>query len=973
MAMLPFATNQCSRPGVVAGWRRALTGLSALALLGLTAAGAEAQERARVTGQVMHAETGAPLAQVQVSLDGTGLGTLTNANGRFVILNVPAGTYEVRAARIGYGAQTQEITAAAGETLTLEFAMRPEALGLDEIIVTGTAGAARRREIGNTINQINLDDMQGRPVSATQALQAAAPGIEVMSAGGELGQGSRIQLRGQNSLSMTNQPIIYIDGVRMMSGGFPTQGPPDRRAGRSANVTASPLDQLNPNDIERIEVIKGSAATTLYGTEASAGVIQIFTRSGSAGAPVWTVETQQGTGWNRKFGVDPAPYNFMEPFSRSGWLGLGDGDWGTLHNQQYSASVRGGGQDLQYFVSGQMQDQLGIMPQDSLTRYTVRGNFTFTPLAGLQLAWNTGYSNTWSRNTPSANNAQGLVLNVIRQERNYFGSNDPDLIEQIFVQDFQNTIERFTTGGTVTYAPTSNLTNRLTIGYDYNQQLQRHLRPFGFIMLPRGALHVHNWEKRLLTFDYVGNYSFNLMDNVRSNFSWGGQAVGDNETVVEAFGEDFPGAVAPTINSAAVNQGFETREKVWNAGFFFQNVFDVQDKYFLTLGARVDGNSAFGQDFGLQFYPKASVAWVVSDEGFWNPDWGQLRLRSAYGQSGRAPGAFDAVRTWNPLGYMGLPSFVPQNVGNPELGPEVSSEFEVGFEGSWMEGRVSADFTYFNQTTSDALLNVPQIGSLGFTASQARNLGKVGATGWELSLNTTPIQSANWGWDVGVNFGKNENEILDLGTVQPTPTLQVGRPIRPMIAWKVANPDEIAAPVYTEDGSDHFYGPTHPTTNISMNTSLRMPRGITLSALGEYRGGHYLYDEVFAIGRSVRSPLCYPYYQNPETSVALKDDVPAIWRARCTPAIARGYAWDATFFKLRNVSANFPVDFAFPDQVNNASLTLALDNSYLWRKEMPFMDPETLGNAGINTDASTGRSERIPAPIQLRISLRVMF
>jgi hypothetical protein len=204
MAMLPFATNQCSRPGVVAGWRRALTGLSALALLGLTAAGAEAQERARVTGQVMHAETGAPLAQVQVSLDGTGLGTLTNANGRFVILNVPAGTYEVRAARIGYGAQTQEITAAAGETLTLEFAMRPEALGLDEIIVTGTAGAARRREIGNTINQINLDDMQGRPVSATQALQAAAPGIEVMSAGGELGQGSRIQLRGQNSLSMTN-------------------------------------------------------------------------------------------------------------------------------------------------------------------------------------------------------------------------------------------------------------------------------------------------------------------------------------------------------------------------------------------------------------------------------------------------------------------------------------------------------------------------------------------------------------------------------------------------------------------------------------------------------------------------------------------------------------------------------------------------------------------------------------------------
>ncbi len=957
-----------------------VVGLFLVALMGVlaTAEDAQAQEQGSITGQVIAAETQAPLGQVQVYLEGTNYGTLTNASGRFNLSNIPAGDYVLRAQRVGLGSQEREVSVSAGEQITVDVELRQEALGLDEILVTGTAGAARRREIGNTINQINVADLPDRPQQATDALQAAAPGVEVMSAGGELGQGSRIQLRGQSSLSMTNQPIIYIDGVRMMSQGFPTTGPPDRRAGRSGNVTQSPLDQINPNDIERIEIIKGSAATTLYGTEASAGVIQIFTRSGSAGAPLWTVETQQGTMWARNFGVDGtnrfephAEQAFMTPFLRSDPFGFGDGDWGTAWTQQYSASVQGGGEALRYFVSGQMQDMTGQQPSDALERWQVRSNFTFTPIDGLQFDWNSGYSNTWQQNTPSANNAQGLTLNVFRQERNYFGTGDFDLMNQILVQEFIDTIERFTTGGTVTYSPTSNLTNRLTIGYDYNQKLQRHLRPFGFVMTPQGILHVNQWENRLLTFDYVGTYNFEISDAVRSNFSWGGQAVGDDTQMIEAFGEDFPGAENPTINSAAINMGFEEREKVWNAGFFLQNVFDINDKYFVTLGARVDGNSAFGDDFGLQLYPKASAAWVTSDEDFWNPAWGTFRLRAAYGQSGRAPGAFDAVRTWDPVGYRGAPSFIPLNVGNPDLGPEVSAEFETGFEWTTAGGRFDVDLTYFHQTTQDALLDVPQTPSMGFTQDQALNLGEVQNSGVEIALNSSLVQRQAWGLDAGLNFGYSTNEITDLGTVQETPTLRVGQPIRPMIQDRVINPDEIADP---ELETDHFWGPTHPTTSISGHTTVRLPHGIQLSARGEYRGGHYMNEEVFAIGRSVRSPLCFEHYEDPflGSDLTLKADTPAIWRARCTPAIAEGYTWDASFFKLRSVSATVPVDFAFPQTVNNASLTLALNNSYLWMKEMPFMDPEMLGNDGINTE-TTGFSERIPAPVTLRASLRITF
>ncbi len=169
-----------------------------------------------------------------------------------------------------------------------------EALGLDEIVVTGTAGAARRREIGNTIAQINVAEIPDRPVLVSDLLQSQAPGLEVYGGGG-IGQAKIIRLRGQSSVQLSNHPLIYIDGVRMRSDPLPDANPPDRRGGRSGNIAVSPLDNINPADIERIEVIKGSAATTLYGTEASAGVIQVFTKRGTAGAPVWTAEVKAGS------------------------------------------------------------------------------------------------------------------------------------------------------------------------------------------------------------------------------------------------------------------------------------------------------------------------------------------------------------------------------------------------------------------------------------------------------------------------------------------------------------------------------------------------------------------------------------------------------------------------------------------------------------------------------------------------------
>jgi TonB-linked SusC/RagA family outer membrane protein len=1008
--------------------------LAALAVVASTAPGAEAQT-GQITGTVTNASSGAGLSEVQVFVSEQELGTLSRADGRFLILNVPAGSYELTAQRIGFATVTQSVTVTAGSAAVVDFTMETEALGLDEIVVTGTAGASRRREVGNTIAQINIADIADRPISTTDLLQGAAPGIDIVGGGAEGGQGKQIRLRGNSSVSMTNNPIIYIDGIRMRSEPLPVVNSIDTGNGRGARIAMSPLDNLNPNEIDRIEVIKGSAATTLYGTEASAGVIQIFTKRGSTGAPVWTAEVQQGTGWSQKFGVNGMDYLNMEHYMRDPWWGGGyeggpasvdcvldntpdnpdvEGDqteanslWqgvnssadgacsypGTFWTQNYNLSVRGGGEALQYFVSGQFQDDSYLLPNDEQDKYAVRGNFTFTPVDNLQIQWNTGYINQWNQNTSTANNAQGVTLNAFRQERNYAATGDPRIIARTLEYDVQQWVERLTTGMTLTYSPMTNLTNRFTVGYDFTQQEGRNLRNFGFGQFPQGSLTNDMFQNRLLTFDYVGTYQFRLTETVNSNFSWGGQAVGDDDRRLRAYGENFPGATEPTISSASTTFALENRSKVWNAGFFFQNVFDISDKYFITGGIRIDGNSAFGTGFGLQAYPKVSAAWVLSDEDFWNQDLGSIKVRAAYGQSGRAPGAFDAVRTWNADGFAGDPAFTPSNLGNPDLGPEVTAEWETGFDASWLSDRLATSFTYYSQKTTDALMNVAAIQSQGFTGSQLQNVGQISNKGIELQIDGSVLQQADWGLDLGLGLTTNKSNVdtlcrdpNDEDTCIPefndlNGRIMEGQPVPVLFDRRVENPNGVDGSwTYADGGADVVIGPQLPTHFVNPSISLRVPGNVVISARGEYRGGHYAFVNPISIGRSVRSALCFPYYggtfgfaEGTFDDLDLKDDTPNIWRERCTPSGGNDYWFDADYFKLRSLSATIPMDFAFPERVSNATLTLALNNAWSWFREVPWYDVEVFGNDAAGDDGIGNSTERVPPASTFRMSLRVTF
>jgi len=964
--------------------------------MALLAGSASAQQNGRISGRVSDAATGAPLNDVQVFLAGANIGAVSRQTGGYLILNVPPGSYELRAERIGLTPLSRQVTVAAGATLEENFELAVQALGLDEIVVTGTAGAATRREVGNSITTINTAELPDRPTRVMDMLTAAAPGIEVNSTGGgELGQGSTITIRGVNSINTNTPPIIMVDGIRIMNNLFSSPG--------SASNNPSAFDQINPNDIERIEIISGPAASTLYGTEAAAGVIQVFTKRGSNRAPVWTAESQLGTLWNQKFGANGVDYIWVDP-----WLCTAPFKCGQYHStpvvQVHSLSVRGGGQALQYFVSGGFETDDGATPEEALTRHSIRGNFTLSPLPDLIMQWNSSYTNTWQKNSPTGNVTGGLTLNAFRGDQNYLASADTAIINTLLDRDIQQTIERFTTGGTFTYTPMANLTNRFTIGYDYSLQERRSIAPFGFIPSPQGTISVAEYMRRFLTFDYVATFSFGLAESVKSNFSWGGQATGDFLAQLSANGEGFPGAALPTMASASTTTASESRRKIWNSGFFFQNVFDIDSRYFLTLGLRVDGNSTFGKNFNLQMYPKASGSWVVSDEGFWRPELGEMKVRAAFGLSGRAPGAFIAQRTWTNRGLGGEPAFIPDNLGNPDIGPEVTTEYEVGFDAAWFSDRVRPRYTFYHQTTKDAIQSVSTIPSLGFTSAVNFNIGEVKNFGQEMQLDLTAVRTRNWGWDIGTSISKNGNEVIKwAGESDPSSSTRIGRPISYSTWTMYQNPDGMGTSRRT-DGTYQAQtcmvaGPTDPVTGLqgdsvprpgldpaihacsfsstriygypmsrptlifNANSALRLPYGIAFSVRGDYRGGHGFWRSTnamgSAVGRNARSPVCIPYYQNDQNNL-LRPDTPAIWVQRCHPSLASAYNHKAGEFKLRTISASVPMDFVFPEWVQSASLTVVMGevltlNNSLWNNYPP------------------GVSERVPPPTTLRASLRITF
>ena len=530
-----------------------------------------------VQGTVIDDELGDPLPGVNVVILELDLGAATSVDGTYEIPDVPAGTYTVEARYIGFEPVTKQVTVTDGATETLDFTLGTSTLEMDEVIVTGTGGNARRREIGNSISQVNAAQIEATPTTDFgDLLQGRSAGITVMDNSGQAGAGATIRLRGVNSVTQGNTPLIYIDGVRVTNTPLGADG--------ETNQATSALNDLNPDDILRIETIKGPAATTLYGTEASSGVIQVFTKRGASGRPQVDFSIRQGINNMGTAGPKELSINDCadEPGCPEG------GDWfRNGHLQSYNLSVRGGTGDINYFVSGKWGREEGVIAPQGTEGYSIRGNFDFTPVSNLKISFNNAYAYRDTRWIPDGNNAEGLLLNVLRGDQGYTPDNNDALALEMLLNTESN---HFTSGLSFNWTPTPGMLHQLNLGIDYVESEFMSERPFGYFYEPLGNRENDTELRRDLTLDYNGSYNWKLTSAISSSSSWGGQLYKDTFAGINGFGFDFAGPGRKDLDSGARTEAFEARETVTSGGFFGQQRFGFQDRLFVTLGLRIDGH-----------------------------------------------------------------------------------------------------------------------------------------------------------------------------------------------------------------------------------------------------------------------------------------------------------------------------------------------------------------------------------------------
>ena len=916
----------------------------------------------RIRGKVTNAANGQPIPG-QIGIVGQGLGATTGADGSYLISGVPAGTFTLRARALGFTQIDRQVTMTAGGTVTIDFALNVAPASLNEVVVTGTAGSARKREVGNSIGSVKASDLPEVPTNVSNLLAGRVAGVQISGGLGNAGSGSAIRLRGATSLALSNQPLIYVDGVRTRSDEYPRNGIFQGATQRGANAYGSPLNDINPDDIDRIEVVKGAAATTLFGTDAAAGVIQIFTKRGSQGNPKWTAQLNSGFSRLQKFGTGDAPLLFMDPFVRdAGRLGL-------------QAQVAGGTQNgVRYLFSFGADNQDGVLQLDNERKYLLRSNVDFSPMKNMQFSWNSSFSTNLITQTPAGNNAQGVTLNAFRRDRNYFGRADVDTIKQVYRQSLTSNVDRLLMGATATWTPIQNYSSRLILGFDRSSLENRNVRPYGFPGANLGIIQNQIWQNKILSIDWANNYDIQVTDDFKATLSAGTQYINSMVGDVVAFSENYPAPTNPTVASGSLRNADENRLKNITGGAFTQALFGFKDRYFVTVGARVDGNSAFGESFGFQTYPKASASWVMSDEGWWKESYGTLKLRGAYGSAGRAPSAFAAVQTWNPVGWGTAPAVRPLNLGDPNLGPERTTETELGFDQTLFNQRLTVDFTWFKAITSDALFFVRNVPSLGFLNSSLGNAGEIQKSGIEAAINATLLERQNLGIRAGLNLSTNQSKVLSLGGA---PSFSLGnfgwviegQPAPVVRGRLIKNADQIGAPVDTV--VNHTFGPAQPTLILSPSLNITTWKGISISVRGEYQGGAYLNEDASfqALSRSVLWPTCERAY----AAIAANQPLSPRETLTCIPRNARQdmFIFPADFFKIRDLTITVPLGKLIP-RTASSSLVLSAQNFFRRNYGMPLFDPEMSGNDGFNAPVRY-ISEHIPAPAMYLTSLRISF
>ncbi|OUO37057.1 TonB-dependent receptor [Muribaculum sp. An289] len=944
----------------------------------------------QVGGKVVDSKTQEPLVGVTIILrDNPMVGTITDADGDF---SLPVDDLQEVLKVIYLGYESCEVDLAS-VTWPLVIEMDRDNFRLDEAVITGQGAEISRRRLSSNVATVDEAELENLPQGRVdQMLQNALPNVQITMSNGQPGTTSLVKSRGLSSAYSSSTPVIYVDGVRVdnMNTGAALNNPLDGNTAMSGSIGDIPME-----NIDHIEYVTGGAATTLYGSDAANGVIQIFTKKGGYGGMNISFEAQ--------LGAEVASSQFYH-FKRTKDLLHQNGFY-----QKYRLAMDAGNEKYGFSLGFSMSDDTGTLIHNANedrkydlrfgSRLKINKWIEYQNSFGMTLedfgrsrnGNEGGYTGLWFTEGSAAANftyttPDGDVVSYnpdIDAADEYEYSQMKAFVDKAEALQYnKESVRRFQTSHSIKLTPLSNLTLKGTVGLDYRLNNNKVITTNEFLIhtqqKPAGtsdAGSINNFDRKYMgvTVDLNAQYRYRYEDLLSSFTTAGFQffSTYDHQSVYN--GSNVRDG-AQIITGAGVQTSDEWLSFLYNYGVFVQENIGFKDKYYIDLGLRADYNTAFGDNVGWQLYPKVGLSYLLSDEKFMRPViesrvLTSLKIFANYGVAGNYPPAFAYQKTIDVNSFLGQQAASFGQYGNPDLGPEKKHSYEAGFNTVLFDNFLNIGFTYYYALTKGALFSVPSLPSSGQEASYLKNVGEIENKGVEITTSFQLVDTRDWYVRLNASFNTNHNKVLDAGGTVPfaiggfsSRTVQTvveeGKPVGFIRGSKaVLNPDGTLKEVLQlqDLGSTLpvFYG------NFSLNVNYK---NLSFFMSGDYQAGSY----VHSFDRQFRF------------SKGLKDDsIPE----QALEGISQSQAWldftnffveKADFLKIRNIG----ISYAFSPRKLLEKVIVGFNVYNPFAFTASSVDPEATLSGGLSQGAVTTGGinySTYSTPRQYIFSVKILF
>ena len=797
-------------------FKKPLTAVFAIALLfALSSASAFAQ-KAEIKGKVLDLATGKPLVGATVSIPSLRLGAITGKNGEFSF-KAPAGTHTLRVKFIGYDDISMKVTVKGGETKNLTLKMKTGGVTTDEIVVVGLSGEVNRNELGNTIATVPGKEI-AKVVSTSplDALSGQVAGMQVTRNSGTPGAGTYITIRGRRTISGSSEPLYVVDGIILDNSSLYDPSGTVQYSNRAVDI--------NPQDIESIEVLKGAAAAAIYGSQAANGVILITTKKGQMSTPDHPARVTFSTSYevDQKYGEVPLQTIYgqglngihYEPGTTNYSYGPRLDTIGSpkiydhcsepfrtgLSNVQ-SLSISGGVPQFDYLVNGTYEGIQGYVEGSEYERTSIRANLGFTIAPGLTLQSNSNFISINNDLPQDGSNVSGILLGALRtppevnnkiylnpdgSQRRFGYYDNPIWTEKM--NTFNSKIERYLQSANLKWKPYSWFTFDTRFGMDRYEYINTERLAVGSASSDNreGYIAHQRITNRQMNLDVTGTFQYAFLDNdLQTTLVLGNQIIW-YKSYSDAVDASKTLPFYDQISAGVTKDGSSSLYESKTVGLFAQLTATLWDRISLTAAIRRDGKSTFGESQKFHYYPKAGLSYTLTDEPFmedYKDVVNNIRFRASYGEAGSPdlPGIYATnflygtggfFSPWgrdskaNRAGYIGirnggLPAGYSVVAGAKDIAPELTIEREIGVDLGFLNDRFGLEFTYYYFNTFDMILDVPVAPSTGFDM-ELRNIGAMQSDGIELTLRATPVMTDDFVWNSTFMYSSHHNKVTSL-------------------------------------------------------------------------------------------------------------------------------------------------------------------------------------------------------------------